>query len=95
MKSDYLNPWDRVPSLRWDHKLGIVIFLVFVVLALMSSYANAYTITFQSKNSTATVYMPAKCPGNPYLSISKSEWNRGAWPLFRITCYYRGKAKWT
>lgn len=35
MKSDYLNPWDRVPTVRWDHKLGIVIFLVFVVLALM------------------------------------------------------------
>jgi hypothetical protein len=36
MKSDYLNPWDRIPTpLRWDHKLGIVIFLVFVVLALM------------------------------------------------------------
>ena len=84
MKSDYLNPWDRVPALRWDHKLGIVIFLVFVVLALMSSYANARTLTTQSKEPWSL----SQCDkfGRARSVFNVSIRNHGGWPLWKTIC---------
>lgn len=48
--------------------------------------------SFQSRTSTATVSISrAKCPNypdRPIATMSKSEWNKRGWPLWRITCAY-------
>ena len=64
-----------------------------LLCTLIGGYAIGETlgqiITFQAKESTATVSNPSKCPGRPDFTMSVSSWNQGGWPLFRITCYYK------
>jgi hypothetical protein len=72
------------PSMSWEVKLAICFFIAAIIIGLSSSWANAETVTFQSKDSTLS---GAKCPFKPDATMSVSIWNSGGWPLWRITCW--------
>ena len=93
MRNDHISPSMRLRPTAEKAVLKLLAWIaVLCVLLMYWNDSKARTAVFQAKESTATVSHPSKCPGKkPDATMSVSTWNSGGWPLFRITCYWRGK----